>query len=506
MCDGGVLQAGVGPALMGLGAAPLRGYPGDASYWDVTAREWPHASRGVNSRRTRRVGAPRRVQFFKIRHLADLIAERFTASDWTEPRIVESVVQLLGKRYRWIRPLVGRILKRFGADRRPRTRAVAQAILDDPGFDRAFDRYRETIRPRFEPAPPPVMRPAIGFPTNFQVPAIVVPSELADRLGLTENELDWFADLRTSTSLSSQSKIHHYRYRWMSKRFDSARLIEAPKYRLKRIQRFILEEILNRVHPHDAAHAYRSGRSIRTFAEPHVGAEALLKMDLRNFFPSIRFAAIFAIFSSIGYPERIARSLAGLCSNVVPKDVWNDPSNPMRHSSLGESAFRIYTQSHLPQGAPTSPALANLRAYRLDLRLSALAKTAGVQYTRYADDLAFSGNGSFGRSARGFSAHVAAIAIEEGFSVNHHKTRLMLKSERIRIAGVVVNEKLNVPRDDFDRLKATLNNCVRRGPEAERRGFAGDFRASLQGRIAHVASIHPERGEKLKSVFDQILW
>ncbi len=458
------------------------------------------------SRRTRRVGAPRRLEFFKFRHLADLIAERFTASDWTEPRIVDGVVHLLGKRYRWIRPLAARILKQFGADRRPRTRAVAQAIFDDPGFDRAFNRYRDTISPRFDSAPPPVMRPAIGFPAEIDVPAIVAPSELADRLGLTENELDWFADLRTSTSLTSDSKIHHYRYRWVSKRFDSARLIEAPKYRLKRIQRLILEEILNRVRPHDAAHAYRSGRSIRTFAEPHVGADALLKMDLRNFFPSIRFAAIVAIYSTIGYPEPIARLLAGICTNVTPKDVWNNASNPMRHSSLGESAFRIYTQLHLPQGAPTSPALANLRAYRLDLRLSALAKTAGVEYTRYADDLAFSGNESFGRRARRFAAHVAAVAIEEGFRVNHHKTRLMLKSERIRIAGVVVNEKLNVPRDDFDRLKATLHNCVRRGPEAERRGFAGDFRASLQGRIAHVASIHPERGEKLKSLFDQIGW
>lgn len=501
-----MLQAGVGPALSGFGAAPLRGYPGDASYWDITARECHHAARGIHSRRTRRVGAPRRLEFFKFRHLAELIAERFTASDWTEPRIVDGVVHLLGKRYRWIKPLVRRILKRFGADRRPRTRAVAEAIFNDPGFDRAFNRHRETISPRFETAPPPVMRPAIGFPADFHVPAIVYPSELADRLGLTEDELDWFADLRTSTRLTSHNKIHHYRYRWVSKRFDSARLIEAPKYRLKRIQRLILEEILNQVHPHDAAHAYRAGRSIRTFAAPHVGGRALLKMDLRDFFPSIRFAAIVAIYSTIGYPEPIARLLAGICTNVTPKDVWNNPSNPLRHSSLGESAFRIYTQSHLPQGAPTSPALANLRAYRLDVRLALLAKAAGVEYTRYADDLAFSGNDTFARRARRFAAHAAAIALEEGFFVNHHKTRLMLQSERIRIAGVVVNEKLNVPRDDFDRLKATLHNCVRRGPEAERRGFAGDFRASLQGRISHVASIHPARGEKLKSLFDQITW
>ena len=86
-----------------------------------------------------------------------------------------------------------------------------------------------------------------------------------------------------------------------------------------------------------------------------------------------------------------------------------------------ERAHLLYRRPHLPQGAPTSPALANLCAFRLDRRLSGLAEAAGARYTRYADDLAFSGDVPFGRMAERFSVQVAAIVAEEGFSVAARK-------------------------------------------------------------------------------------
>jgi hypothetical protein len=165
-----------------------------------------------------------------------------------------------------------------------------------------------------------------------------------------------------------------------------------------------------------------------------------------------------------------------------------------------------FANPHLPQGAPTSPALANLCAYRLDVRLSALAVAAGARYTRYADDLAFSGGPEFARAVNSFRVQATVVALDEGFEVRMKKTRRMRPGRRQHLAGVVINEKPNIARDEFDRLKAILHNCRRHGPLSQNRAGVVDFRAHLLGRIAHVAAINPRRAEKLKLLFDQIRW
>jgi retron-type reverse transcriptase len=161
---------------------------------------------------------------------------------------------------------------------------------------------------------------------------------------------------------------------------------------------------------------------------------------------------------------------------------------------------------HLPQGAPTSPALSNLCALHLDLRLAALVDTLGGTYTRYADDLALSGGEELRRRVEKVGLHVAAIAREEGFKVNHRKTRAMHRSDRQVLTGIVVNEKPNVRRDEFDRLKAILTNCVRTDPVSQNRSGHPDFQAHLSGRVQHVKSLNPERGARLEALFERIAW
>jgi RNA-directed DNA polymerase len=168
-------------------------------------------------------------------------------------------------------------------------------------------------------------------------------------------------------------------------------------------------------------------------------------MDLQDFFPSISGARIQAFFRTVGYPEVVADLLGGICTNATPRDIWNNAAWDVR---------RLYTRPHLPQGAPASPALANLCAYRVDCRLSGLAKSAGAVYTRYADDLAFSGGEAFERCVERFSTHVAVILHEEGFTVHHRKTRIMRQGVRQRLVGLVANQRVNVIRADADRLKA----------------------------------------------------
>jgi hypothetical protein len=160
----------------------------------------------------------------------------------------------------------------------------------------------------------------------------------------------------------------------------------------------------------------------------------------------------------------------------------------------------------LPQGAPTSPSIANLAAFGLDVRLAALARTAGARYGRYADDLVFSGDGAFARSALDFTALVAGIAAEEGFNLQARKTRLMRKSQKQRVAGVVVNAEPGVDRRERERLEAILCNAARRGADAENREGHPDFKAHLLGRIAHVAAVNPAHARRLLAHFAAIRW
>jgi len=211
------------------------------------------------------------------------------------------------------------------------------------------------------------------------------------------------------------------------------------------------------------------------------------------------------VFRTAGYPEQVSQYLAALSTNDAPDDVWQsfpqygNVADRWRHE-------RLYGQPHLPQGAATSPALANLCSYRLDCRLAGLARSFGGRYTRYADDLLFSGGHVLARSIRKFQRVVYAIAMDEGFGINGRKTRIMRQGVRQCAVGLTVNRHPNIPRYEFDRLKAILHNCVRRGPGNENHAGLPDFRSHLEGRVAFVESVNPTRGQKLRSLFERIQW
>jgi hypothetical protein len=142
----------------------------------------------------------------------------------------------------------------------------------------------------------------------------------------------------------------------------------------------------------------------------------------------------------------------------------------------------------------------------VDCRLAGLAESVGAAYTRYADDLAFSGTEELERRIERFSTQVAAILHEEGFAVHHRKTRVMRQGVRQYLAGLVANQRINVIRTDFDRLKATLTNCVRLGPESQNREAPANFRSHLEGRVRFVEMINPDKGKRLRAIFEKIEW
>lgn len=431
------------------------------------------------------------------------LASAFLAGAWSADALARRGSEACGQRQRWLRPLVRRVLIHFDApDARPDVDTLTTFLLADAGFCRAW--ARQPLAPHRIYWIKPAMTPAPGAPTSWTLPVLTTTTALAEWLNLTPRELDWFADCQRRERLTQPGPLRHYTYRWRATR-RKARLLEVPKSRLKEIQRRLLDGLLNHIPPHEAAHAYRRGRSIGTLLAPHAGRKIVLHFDLQNFFPAIRSARVHALFQTAGYPFQVARFLTGLCTNSVPPEIIEQRPSVGADRRAADLRLRLAT-AHLPQGAPTSPALANLCAYRLDCRLIGLARALNASYTRYADDLVFSGGEELERAARRFHVHVCRIALEEGFEVNTRKSHFMRQGVRQQVAGVVLNVRPNLRRIEYDRLKAILTNCVRHGPHGQNREDHEDFRAHLAGRIAHAAMLHAERGRRLRQVFEQIRW
>ena len=421
----------------------------------------------------------------------------------TKKGLVTRGAAVIGRRYVWLQRLADRIIAEFGPGSRPRIYRLERFILNDQKFFRAYERrsVRFLLQPRFLAR----MCPAAGPPRKWKVRPLRTIGELAEWLNLMPEELAWLADLRTQEQKLPAGRLRHYIYRWQSKRAGSARLIESPKQLLKVIQRRLLREVLDRIPPHEAAHGFRRLRSVRSFVEPHIRRHVVLKLDLKDFFPGIPRARIIAIFLTAGYPESVAEYLAGLCTNSTPGEVVK--ACPAANTAVQLRRTKLlYQRPHLPQGAPTSPSLANLAAYRLDRRLAGLATAVGVTYTRYADDLVFSGDKEFAREVERFYIRVCAIALEEGFEVHTRKTRIMRQSVSQRAGGVVLNQRMNVRRNYYEKLKAVLHNCAVHGPAGQNRNDLADFRAHLLGQISHVENLNPARGKKLRNKFAQINW
>ncbi|MCA9074314.1 MAG: RNA-directed DNA polymerase [Planctomycetaceae bacterium] len=333
---------------------------------------------------------------------------------------------------------------------------------------------------------------------HFDLPHLRTPEDLANFLQLPLGKLAWLTHRFEEGGRPAGEKESHYHHHWVKKKLGGHRLIEAPKQTLKMVQRRILRDILDHVPPHPAAHGFVTGRSIRTNAEPHVGKSVLLKFDLQNFYPSVRYSRVVAIFRSVGFSREVAIWLGRLTTSAIPASLKYPQDDP--------SALWMYYPRHLPQGACTSPALANLSAFALDVRLTGLARKYDVHYTRYADDLTFSGTGRFGGALSEFIPLVTHIAKSERFYIHRQKRRVLRGSQRQTVAGVVVNEKPNVSRRDFDRLKSILHNCAKHGPSTQNHDDHPDFAAHLAGRIGHVLHLNPHRGAKLRELYNQIDW
>ena len=321
-----------------------------------------------------------------------------------------------------------------------------------------------------------------------KLPLISKHTQLASAVNLTVPQLK---GLCYQQEVASNIPYTHFT---INKRNGTPRQIWSPIPRLKFVQRWILENILTNLMTHGAAHGFVRGKSIVTNATVHCNSALLIKLDVKDFFPSVHWRRVKGVFRHAGYPEQIATLLALLCTESPRQMVQQN----------GKTYYVALSDRALPQGAPTSPALTNIVCLNLDRRLTGLAEKIGLRYSRYADDLTFSlpANSTSIKNAAQPSDHnhligqllgsVHKILQEEGFILNNDKTRVIRMGNQHNVTGMVVNGEgvPRVPRKIKRMLRASLHNLALGQPLRE-----GETLETLSGYAAWIASAELELGE-----------
>jgi RNA-directed DNA polymerase len=355
---------------------------------------------------------------------------------------------------------------------------------------------RWIIRP-----PQHMHRPPLGL-EGLALPHLPNAGVLASWLGISPGAL-WRLTLPSTWQRHQPLAQQHYRFQTVAKRSGGTRLLEVPEPHLMGLQKKLLHGLLDAVPPHEAACGFARGRSVLDHAAAHSGKAVLLTFDLKDFFSSVHAGRLHALFAALGCSHEVARLLTGLCTTATPEPVLRRLRD---QGAINWQQAQHLRSAHLPQGAPTSPALANLCAFGLDLRLSALAAAFGADYSRYADDIVISGAAPLRAVLPRVRSWVSRIVAEEGFALNASKSGVHASARQQRVCGIVVNEKPNLPRAEFDQLKAILHRCAQAGPAAQNRQAVPHWRQHLQGRVAWASQLNPVKAQRLQRLFAAIDW
>jgi retron-type reverse transcriptase len=325
---------------------------------------------------------------------------------------------------------------------------------------------------------------------SLGLPLLSSPADVARALGIEIKKLRFLA-----FHADAQRQSHYVHFE-VPKRSGGVRRLSAPKPDLAKAQRWILEEVLEKLPVERVAHGFVKERSTVTNARPHAGKAVVVNQDLVDFFPSIGFPRVRAVFQRAGYSPAVATIFALLtteCPRVSARYGGFD-----YHVAVGPRG--------LPQGACTSPALSNLVAAKLDRRLQGYAVKHGYTYTRYADDLTFSAGPEGEQGLSKLLASLHHIVRSEGFTIHPDKGRVQRASKRQTVTGIVVNEahKLGVPREDVRLVRAILHNAKKTGLSAQNRELQPTFEAWLRGKIAYITMVDRARGEQLQRELDAL--
>lgn len=314
------------------------------------------------------------------------------------------------------------------------------------------------------------------------LPALATVADIAKAIGITESEVAWLAYHRVAAG------IDHYNRFTIPKKKGGVRVISSPKKRLRVAQGWLLLSVLDKLPVHDAAMAFRLGRSVVDNAARHQGKAVVVKVDLKDFFPSISWRRVKGLLESFGYNEGVATVMALIATETPRVAVVLD--GVRKFAAVGDRA--------LPQGACTSPVVTNLLCRKLDSRLTGAAGTLGFTYTRYADDLVFSHDDPDAPVGM-MLGMIRKIVEDEGYIVNEEKTQVLRAAQRQTVTGLVVNgaeEGPRVSRRDLRRFRAFLHHCETKGFEAMTSQIGKDARAYGKGYLAFIRMSQPETADR----------
>ena len=266
----------------------------------------------------------------------------------------------------------------------------------------------------------------------------------------------------------SNSLEKHYHNVFIPKSDGTRRKLSVPDLILKNVQRAIADKILAYYPTSSYATAYKIGGSVQKNARPHVNKKKILKLDIEGFFDNIIYSRVKDIvFFKEKFSEPIRILLTMLC----------------------------YYREALPQGAPTSPAITNIIMYDFDEKIGAFCKEKGISYTRYCDDMTFSGD----FDEREIIALVKEELLKLGLFLKNRKTAVIKNTKRQTVTGIVVNEKINLTKEYKKKIRQEIYYIEKFGLEshAKRLGTSDEreYLTSLKGRVAFVLQTCPNDAE-----------
>jgi RNA-directed DNA polymerase len=333
---------------------------------------------------------------------------------------------------------------------------------------------------------------------------LLTKKELPVLFSLEHLALEAQVNLERLGAITLSTRSHYYKKFKLKKRNGGFRAIQVPDSDLKYLQKWLLVNILNKIPSHSACKGFDPGNSIKANADCHLNKDAVLKIDLMRFYDSIPERRIFGIFKGFGYHPNLAVTLAKICT-VKPDNIFfiAFKKNEIELRDL----IKKRDDGILPQGAPTSPKLSNLITRSLDVRLQGLAEKHGLSYSRYADDLTFSGEKD---KLLKVKKVIYAIIEKEGFFVNFGKTKLLVRGNKFFVTGLSIhNDSVKVPKKTKKKIEHHLFHCLNSGVNLHMRRARisnRNFKDWLLGLICFVNSIEESLGKSYFEQFQKIEW
>ena len=306
-------------------------------------------------------------------------------------------------------------------------------------------------------------------------------------------------------------KVDPYRVFRIRKRTGGYRQICVPDQYLLRVQQWIHLAILKFRPLHPISTAFAPGCMHYSNAEAHSFAKWLVKIDVASFFESVSERQVYRVFHQIGYPALLSFQLCRICTRVAggsrkyQNERWQTPNN-VRYSKFGISEV-----GHLPQGAPTSPMLANLVCAQLDSKLQECASEHRCTVTRYADDIVFSASDLDRESASAIIRKTARILGDFGLVRRNGKTHVATPGSRRVVTGLVVDsDQPRLPKEYRERISLHLYHARTKTipGHCRRRKFRSllGFKSHLDGLITYAEQIEPVFGAKCRREFEALPW